>query len=80
MVWNIATPLAFVRCAPRRKFVPGLFATAPEYTPFASQCQISTVAFWIGLQFTTFSTVSSRRSGIPFLPSVTLRRSLSPAT
>src|SRR5687768_2970971 len=67
-------PFASVLWMPRRKV---LFVAA-AYVPTASQCQMSTAALLIGLQVEPSGTVSFSVSGTPGLPSVTLRRTLSP--
>jgi hypothetical protein len=51
----------------------------PEYSPAASQCQISTMALRTALHDEALTTVSCSVSGVPGLPSRTSWRSFSPA-
>ena len=69
-----------MRWIPRRKFVPGLPAIAPEYD--AERVAVPDVdrRVAIGLQLDAFTTVRSSRSETPALPSVMSRRSFSRAT
>ena len=73
-------PLAFVRWMPRMNVFPTVFCcSTPEYVPDASQCQTSTAAPESGLQVEASTTVSRNVSATPGLPSVMLRRTLSPS-
>jgi hypothetical protein len=66
-------PSVFVTCVPRRNVSPSP-ASKPEYTPPASQCQMSTTALSIGSHEPAARTRSARPSGTPSRPSRMSRR------
>src|SRR5688500_8166940 len=69
-----ATPSPPAFWWPRRYRVSGAASPKPEYTPSASQCQISTSAPAIGSHERASWTVNAATSGSPALPSRMSRR------
>src|SRR5205085_2896998 len=79
-VLNVTFPLESVSCVPRRNVPSSLFDpepelalalwdTKPEYSPLASQCQMSTAAPEMGTPL-ALTTVRVRASGPPVRSSV----------